>query len=258
MLFCQPSTPWPQLEAFLARCFYTPVPALFVLVHVEALGFALQARIVSAVRDARAGGRYRLVLLVRARSSSGVHVLQEVPTLNCRPPSAAAAEGLVRALMGSQVHVVSSAAAGLGKTQAIHAMARAQRRRLVTVPLSGPLEAGALVKRLQGCDLRAPHALHLDVGVVQNPGLLSDILFQLLALRVLQSPRHLFPMPCASVYLELGNASDGPLAVCDRRLLDPQYSALVPATPRTLCAHDSGHQGSAEALGLSLSFFSVC
>ncbi|CAE8620350.1 unnamed protein product [Polarella glacialis] len=223
MLFCQSDSSWSQIEAFLARCRH--IPGLYCMLGVERLNYQKQHQLVERVREqAFKESGVNLVLVVLSEDSATantVHVLMEIPALHANPLSR---DGLQRLVghMAPNICCIASEDAGCGKTETVRQRAHARKKTPLSVPLSGPLKASLLVRRLLEIDWRSFHCLHLDVGHSPAPKLLSDVLVQLALWGVLQAGAEVFTLPCNTVFVELGNLSDQGL------LLDLPFCSLFP------------------------------
>ena len=185
VLLCQRATADRDVELLCLRCAAAGEGGLFCVAGIEALDFPTQSALVGAVRRLQRSGAPFLLALICAGVGQH-HVLDSFRsgggdgTVHAGAGLSAAA---VARLIGSSHRVtIVTADRALGKTALVRA--RSADRRLLSVPISGPIEREALVRALHGRLSSAPGAaLHLDVVAdVSEPAVLNSLLFELLVL----------------------------------------------------------------------------
>ena len=210
VIFCHSETSWEEVERLLKRCFQahhsSTAVTLHCLANVENLPNDMQFALVDAIRahQQHAKGPYLLSLVCcggshhhiadqfssAARNIMGLSEVQLRTTFESKFP---------------EVHVVTSDLPGVGKTEAIHEQAAAQKKKAVTVPISGPLTRKNLVRRLSGLQLGPFECIHFDVGEVDDPSILDTFFFELIAVGMISFGTEVFHLPTQHIYIEIAN-----------------------------------------------------
>ncbi|KAK3289270.1 hypothetical protein CYMTET_3293 [Cymbomonas tetramitiformis] len=242
VLFCQAGTPWEELQAFLHRAFHAGQCALmagklFILAACEALSEAAQLLLVRGLRSellahrgrgAESKGRgscFRIALLCGSGGPHARHLLEEFA--GCIKEVAPLPEGEMRRhlshLPRRRVLVATSERPGLGKTETIRRLAKAEGSTLITLPIFDTVTRGALVEELaarleEGFDLSdsADWSLHVVIAPVTDTNAVSIMLFELLVVGSLlgdvgAAGATLAHVDCRDVYIEVASTPLGDL-----------------------------------------------
>lgn len=111
----------------------------------------------------------------------------------------------------STTSFITSARAGLGKTQHIKRKAEQEGKKLCLFPIAGEITYDRLGRRLGNLQLESARdsILCLQINFVDNMQLLNEILVNLFLFRVLKSPNNIFNLPeSCTIVVELTNTFD--------------------------------------------------
>ena len=210
ILFCHSETSWEEVERLLKRVFdaneSTSTMKLHCLANVENLSNDMQFELVSAIRayQQTTEGRYLLSIVCRG----GVHHHIADQFSSCAHNNT----GLTEVQMGiafqkdfPDVYMVTSDLPGVGKTEFIHEHAASKHKRILTIPISGPVSRKTLVKVLCGLKFQTYECIHFDVGEVDDPSLLDTLIFELVVVGMVSCGTDLFHLPTKHVYIEIAN-----------------------------------------------------
>ena len=210
VIFCHSETSWEEVERLLKRCFqahhHSTAVTLHCLANVENLPNDMQFALVDGIRahQRRAEGPYLLSLVCCGGSHH--HIADQFSSAACNIMGLT--EVQLRTTFESkfpEVHVVTSDLPGVGKTEAIHERAAFQKKKAVTVPISGPLTRKNLVRRLSGLQLGPFECIHFDVGEVDDPSVLDTFFFELIAVGMISFGTDVFHLPTQHIYIEIAN-----------------------------------------------------
>ena len=210
VIFCHSETSWEEVERLLKRCFqahhHSTAVTLHCLANVENLPNDMQFALVDAIRvhQQHAKGSYLLSLVCCGGSHH--HIADQFSSAACNIMGLT--EVQLRTTFESkfpEVHVVTSDLPGVGKTEAIHERAASQKKKAVTVPISGPLTRKNLVGRLSGLQLGPFECIHFDVGEVDDPSVLDTFFFELIAVGMISFGTDVFHLPTQHIYIEIAN-----------------------------------------------------
>ena len=209
VLFCTKDTTWNELELLLYRCLgsfkFTRVRQLFCIANVELLPNELQFKLVEKLRSTDTRENFLLSLICRG---SGKHpFLDELSSATNKSSAMLSDEQLRQAFQTECPGVVTytSTVPGLGKTSKIKEMAFASRKAVVKLHLSGPLHKKKLIEKLSAVKLEDYHALHIDIGSVDNVVELDTFIFELIILRHVSASFKSFSLETGCVYIEVAN-----------------------------------------------------
>eukprot|EP00741_Cyanophora_paradoxa_P003607 tig00000093_g3504.t1 len=222
VLFCSPSTTLEEVLLLVERCRHAKARGfgdrLFYIVHAELLQYELQVVLSGLLRQMEREVHlhpFRLAVICcrQGVASEQSQLLADfAATLH---PTSGLQDGVVReaaAALLPFVFVVTSEAAGLGKSEfiSLQCYKRDLEPRLLTV--TGALDAQQLVRRIEALGL-APgrDALHIDIGPVDSPHALNIFLLELLLLRTVCAGDDVFTMPDVPVFVEVGTVAGAPL-----------------------------------------------
>ncbi|KAK3257836.1 hypothetical protein CYMTET_33097 [Cymbomonas tetramitiformis] len=243
LLFCQGTTPWEELQAFLHRAFFADqceltTGKLFVIAGCEALGEAAQLELVRGVRwlvhQQGHSALFRLALLCNSsKAGCGTTVQQLLDEFSAciqelSPLLEQEMQHCLKRVPQREVLVVTSDRPGLGKTETIRGLAAQQGRPLITLPVYDGMTRDAMIQRLVACldEYRdgLDCSLHIIVTPVKDAEAMSIMLFELLVVGSLQGDiasrgATLAHMHCSHVFLEVANTPLGDLQrrvkICD-------------------------------------------
>ena len=209
VLFCTKDTTWNELELLLNRCLgsfkFTQVRQLFCIANVELLPNELQFAVVEKLRSIDTNEDFLLSLICRG---SGKHpFLDELSSATNRSSAMLSDEQLRQAFQAECPGVLTytSTVPGLGKTSQIKEMTVNSRKAVVKLHLSGALQKNTVIERLRALKLQDYHALHIDIGSVDNVVSLDTFIFELIILRHVSARFKSFSLETDSVYIEVGN-----------------------------------------------------
>ena len=209
VLFCTKDTTWNELELLLYRCLgsfnFTKVRQLFCIANVELLPNELQFKLVEKLRSIETNDNFLLSLICRG---SGKHpFLDELSSATNKSSAMLSDEQLRQAFQTECPDVVTytSTVPGLGKTSKIKEKAFAARKAVVKLHLSGPLHKKTIIERLSAVNLQNYHALHIDIGSVDNVVELDTFIFELIILRHVSASFKSFSLETGCVYIEVAN-----------------------------------------------------
>ena len=210
VLFCHSETSWEEVERLLKRAFeafgHGSTVELHCLANVENLSNDMQFDLVDAIRDyqQRTEGPYLLSIVccggnhhhIADRFSSSAHNDTGMTDVELR-----------NAFQKDfpDVFMVTSDLPGVGKTELIHERAALQGKKVVTIPISGPLSRKNLVKRLTGLQCAPYECIHFDVGEVDDPLALDTLMFELVVVGMVSCGTDIFHLPTRHVYIEIAN-----------------------------------------------------
>ena len=210
ILFCHSETSWEEVERFLKRVFDADkgptTMKLHCLANVENLSNDVQFELVSAIRACQqtAEGRYLLSIVC----CGGIHHYIADQFSSCAHNSTGLTEDQMRSAFQKDfpdVYMVTSDLPGIGKTKFIHEHAASKHKRILTIPISGPVSRKTLVKVLCGLKFQTYECIHFDVGEVDDPSLLDTLIFELVVVGMVSCGTDLFHLPTKHVYIEIAN-----------------------------------------------------
>lgn len=210
VLFCHSETSWEEVERLLKRAFeahgHGSTVELHCLANVENLSNDMQFDLVDAIRDyqLRTIGPY--VLSIVCCGGNHHHIVDRFSS------SAHNDTGMTDVQLRNvfqkdfpDVFMVTSDLPGVGKTELIHERAALQGKKVVTIPISGPLSRKNLVKRLTGLQCAPYECIHFDVGEVDDPLALDTLMFELVVVGMVSCGTDIFHLPTRHVYIEIAN-----------------------------------------------------
>ena len=210
VLFCTKETTWNELELLLFRCLgslsFTNIPQLFCIVNIESLINELQFKLVEALKSISADQDYLLALICRGTSS---HPFLDELSSYAGNMSLNLSDEEVRQVFQREcpdVVTITSAVPGLGKTSSIKDRAFTANKSLYTLHISGPLHKRSIIDKMKIVNVQNRHALHLDIGIVDNPVELDTFLFELLILGHVTAGSSAFSCKTGHVFIEVGNS----------------------------------------------------
>ncbi|XP_053405686.1 uncharacterized protein LOC123566607 [Mercenaria mercenaria] len=208
LLFCTKDTTWDEINLLLQRCkgsycFYESLP-LYCLANVELLPNEVQFRLVEELQTLR--GRSDFLFAIVCRGSKNHPFMDQLNdnVVTVQPVSNQAIENLFHA-HHPNVFTFTSEVAGLGKSTHICRKSAYAGRSTVTLHISGQVRKSTLIANLNELNVRDFHTLHLDIGVVDEPGELDTFLFELVVLKFVASGKLAFSMPTEHIYFEISN-----------------------------------------------------
>lgn len=209
VLFCTKVTTWNELELLLSRCFgsyrFSKVRQLFCIANVEMLSNEVQFKLVEKLQNINTDEHYLLSIICRG---SGKHpFLDELSSGRNKLSTTLSDEQLRQAFQTECPRVVTytSAVPGLGKSSRIKESAFNAHKAVITLHLSGPLDKKNVIERLSTACLQSHHALHIDLGNVDNVVDLDTFIFELIILRYVTANFKSFSLETEYIYIEVGN-----------------------------------------------------
>ena len=210
VLFCHSETSWEEVERLLKRSFEAHMHSTSVKLHclanVENLSNDMQFELVTAIRtyQKKVEGPYLLALVC----CGGIHhhIVDQFSTAahNILGMSEPKLRDTFKEVF-RYVFMVTSDLPGVGKTEAIHEHAASYKKKVLTVPISGPLSRKNLLKRLSGLSVSPHECIHFDVGEVDDPLVLDTMMFELVVVGMMSCGTELFHLPTKHVYIEIAN-----------------------------------------------------
>ncbi|CAH3117502.1 unnamed protein product, partial [Pocillopora meandrina] len=210
VLFCHSETSWEEVERLLKRSFeaytHSTSAKLHCLANVENLSNDMQFELVTAIRtyQKNVDGSYLLALVC----CGGIHhhIADQFSTAahNILGMSEPKLRDTFKKVFPN-VFMVTSDLPGVGKTEAIHEHAASYKKKVLTVPISGPLSRKNLLKRLSGLSVSSHECIHFDVGEVDDPLVLDTMMFELIVVGMMSCGTELFHLPTKHVYIEIAN-----------------------------------------------------
>ena len=210
VLFCHSETSWEEIERLLERSFQAPLhfttAKLHCLANVENLSNDFQFELVAAVRKYHATSKYPYLLSIVCCGGSHHHIADQFSY--CAHNVMGMTDVQLRATLKKNfpdVYMVTSDLPGVGKTETIHEHAAFRKKRVVTVPISGPFSRRNLVKQLSSLHVRPHECIHFDVGGVDDPLVLDTFIFELIVVGMVSSGTELYHLPTKHIYIEIAN-----------------------------------------------------
>ena len=210
ILFCHSETSWEEVERLLKRVFdaneSSTTMKLHCLANVENLSNDMQFELVSSIRayQRTAEGPYLLSIVC----CGGIHHHIADQFSSCAHNNTGMTEVQMRIAFQKDfpdVYMVTSDLPGVGKTEFIREHAASKHKRILTIPISGPLSRKTLVKALCGLKFQTYECIHFDVGEVDDPSLLDTLIFELVVVGMVSCGTDLFHLPTKHVYIEIAN-----------------------------------------------------
>ena len=210
VLFCHSETSWEEVERLLKRAFeahgHSIAAKLHCLANVENLPNDMQFELVAAIRAYQHSTKAPYLLGMVCCGGIHHHIADQF----------AAAVNNVTGMTEVQlrttfknifpeVFMVTSDLPGVGKTEAIHEHAAPRKKKVVSIPISGPLSRKHLVKRLSGLHFGPYECIHFDVGEVDDPSVLDTFIFELVVVGMVSAGTDVFHLPTKHVYIEIAN-----------------------------------------------------
>ena len=210
VLFCHSETSWEEVERLLKRTFeahsHSTAVRLHCLANVENLSNDMQFELVAAIKAHQQNANVPYLLSIVCCGGFHHHIADQFSV------AARNVMGMTEVELRTtfknnfpEVFMVTSDLPGVGKTEAIHEHAASQKKKAVTVPISGPLTQKNLVKRLSGLHFGPCECIHFDVGEVDDPLVLDTFIFELVVVGMVSSGTDLFHLPTKHVYIEIAN-----------------------------------------------------
>ena len=209
VLFCTKDTTWNELELLLCRCLgsvsFTKIPQLFCIVNIEMLVNELQFKLVEALKSLNKDEDFFLALI--CRGSSRHPFLDELNMFTGKSSLTISDEEVRQAFQNECPDVVTmtSAVPGLGKSNTIKEYSFTAARSLVTLHISGPFYKRNIIEKLSVSNVGKQHALHIDIGNVDNPVELDTFIFELIILRYVTAGFTAFSLETKFVFIEVAN-----------------------------------------------------
>ncbi|XP_068731188.1 uncharacterized protein [Montipora capricornis] len=210
VLFCHSETSWEEVERLLKRTFeahrHATTVKLHCLANVENLSNDMQFQLVAAIRAYQESGKGPYLLSIVCCGGVHHHIVDQFSTAvhNVLGMTEVQLRSTFKKVF-PEVFMVTSDLAGVGKTEAIYEHAASRKKKIVTIPISGPLSRKHLVKRLSGLTVGPHECIHFDVGEVDDPLVLDTLMFELVVVGMLSSGTELFHLPTKHVYIEIAN-----------------------------------------------------
>lgn len=221
VLFCTHVTSWPELQAFLYRCFTSPNEGeLYSLVNCERLPLETQTQVRSLFHQLRSKHTCNhfgfSVLTSRSDCLLAEYFqqLEEPPSIIVRETQLITDELVLGSVIrqvdskdtegknSSDTLVVLSDEAGLGKSTWIR---KACKKEAVTFPIAGDLDLAEICSRLL-IQLKGNISLHITLSHVDNPNLLNDLLTDLIVFRTLRAGVSVVVIPqTVKIFIEVQN-----------------------------------------------------
>lgn len=210
VLFCHSETNWEEVERLLKRSFeahtHSTSAKLHCLVNVENLSNDMQFELVTAIRtyQKKVDGPYLLALVCCGGIHHHIADQFSTATHNILGMSEPKLRDTFKKVFPN-VFMVTSDLPGVGKTEAIHEHAASYKKKVLSVPISGPLSRKNLLKRLSGLSVSPHECIHFDVGEVDDPLVLDTMMFELVVVGMMSCGTELFHLPTKHVYIEIAN-----------------------------------------------------
>lgn len=210
VLFCHSETSWEEVDRLLKRAFeahrHSTAVKLHCLANVENLSNDMQFELVAAIKSRQQTAKGPFLLSIVCCGGIHHHIADQFSTAahNVMGMTEVQLRNTLKRNF-SNVFVVTSDLPGVGKTEAIHEHATGQKKKAVTIPISGPLTRKNLVKRLSGLQCCLYECIHFDVGEVDDPSVLDTFMFELVVVGMVSSGTDLFHLPTKHVYIEIAN-----------------------------------------------------
>ncbi|VDH96558.1 Hypothetical predicted protein [Mytilus galloprovincialis] len=187
---------------------------LFTIVNVEFLKREVQINLHDRIRNLSedSNGAFLLCLLCRGSETSPFVDKFKDSLLKLSPISESKMDECFKKHC-SHVLVVTSDLPGAGKTELIQSKAIKDRKRCVTIHISGPFNRMSTIEILLQLELKYYHALHIDIGIVSDSFGLDVFLFELIVLRFVSAGSTAYALTCDKVYIEIANSVKNEL--CD-------------------------------------------
>ena len=210
ILFCHSETSWEEVERLLKRAFeaheHSTAVKLHCLANVENLSNDMQFELVSAIRayQEMTNGAYLLSIVC----CGGIHHHIADQFSSCAHNDTGMTENQLRIAFQEDfpdVFMVTSDLPGVGKTELIHEHAASKNKKVLTIPISGPVSRKSLVKLLCGLTFAKYECIHFDVGEVNDPSVLDTLIFELVTVGMVSCGTDLFHLPTKHVYIEIAN-----------------------------------------------------
>ncbi|KAH3743879.1 E3 ubiquitin-protein ligase RNF213 [Pelomyxa schiedti] len=218
LIFCTSETKQEEIEIFLNRCLGATKAgfpdSLYCCVHPELLSTESQQHISKTVMQAQeAHNQFRLALVCQRKNGKQWigNAFNSISQHIAGMPTPQLHTLLTN--MFPSVTIVSSTSAGLGKTEMIFQKCFEMGKGVCTVDISGPVERGSILSSLRSAKLSKFEALHLNIGMVNDPELLSTILFELIVLGSISSgAKRVYHIPSERmIFIEIANTAESQL-----------------------------------------------
>ncbi|KAJ7381011.1 hypothetical protein OS493_004606 [Desmophyllum pertusum] len=211
VLFCHSETSWEEVDRLLKRAFeahtHSTAVKLHCLANVENLSNDMQFELVTAIRAYQESVEDKSYLLsIICCGGIHHHIVDQFSTAahNVIGMSEVQLRDTFKKVF-PEVFMVTSDLPGVGKTEAIHEHAASCKKKVLTVPISGPLSRKHLVKRLSSLHVYPHECIHFDVGEVDDPLVLDTLMFELVVVGMVSSGTELFHLPTKHIYIEIAN-----------------------------------------------------
>ena len=227
VLFCEAGTLLPEVALFLDRCLAVFARGghwaqrLFCIVEPERLSDLVRLEVIEKVNcmvraSEKLDQKFLLAMICRSDAPAANPIAANF-TAFTQTNATPFADQAVRTLFRSackEAEVVTSECPGLGKTETIRidAMRATVPLAIKTLSIGGKLSRSDIVQKLESLDLTDQHALHLNVGYVDNTDLLDTLLFQMVVLGCIVAGNRVYCLPTQAVFIEIANTINDSLA----------------------------------------------
>lgn len=209
VLFCARDTTWNEIELLLYRCFgsfrFKTIPELFCIANIEMLANELQFKLVEDLKTRDTEENFLLALI--CRGSANHPFVHELSSFTSKTSLSLSDEQVRQAFQNECPEVVTytSLVPGLGKTNEIKENSFLADKSLVTLHISGPLYKKTIIDKISSAHVGKQHALHIDIGSVDNPLELDTFIFELVILGYVTAGFNAVSLGTNLIFIEIAN-----------------------------------------------------
>ncbi|KAL3859950.1 hypothetical protein ACJMK2_010129 [Sinanodonta woodiana] len=204
ILFCSEDTSWVEVQLLLHRSVRSKEENLFCIANVEILSNEIQFQLVEALHHLSICQTFLLSIIGCGTENHPIFNEFSNFIMPVHPLSDTAFTNILQTFW-PDVCSITSDVPGLGKTETIRQNAQRQNRGVATFHISGPLNKARLVHRLADMRVGQNHALHIDIGNIDNPFELDAFLFEIIVLGFVSTGRACVCLPTIYIFIEIAN-----------------------------------------------------
>ena len=214
LFYCTEKTTWMEIRGFIYRCFYSQI--FHQLIRPERLTSLIQDQFIRLLRQLlKDHPRQHLQLgiittvpiahtqIINSLETLGIlYIYHDQDLLNLSQM-----QEVVQKYLGNNVLLVTSRIAGLGKSTFIRDTILEMNKQYIKFPINGDFHIDTLAERIVSYGTKlasSASALHIDIGVIDNPHQLNELLYCLLLLRSFRFGQVAVHIPSdVPIYIEL-------------------------------------------------------
>ena len=217
LFFCRGDTSWSSMKTFIRRAFKDNKNNIFLLIHPEDLSRSFQIQLFHLIDQLVVNTediQMQLGLIISDCRSRITEMIDGMSYTEKYDESDILEYNLIHAYITeldiNKITVLTSNAAGMGKTTNALKMANREKYKLFRFPISGEIDFNQLAARFNSLptDSQQKYCILFQINQVDNPQLLVEIFFQILLFRSCSFPRNYIAIrPQIKMQIELENMS---------------------------------------------------